>query len=129
MPTTAELIDAQYCFEEERGLLEFNIPPHSFFRLFEELEEVIEAYSRSNDLDVLRELIDCLIFIHSIFGQYARKLGISPERVDQMIEEKMAINQIKYDTRYFRAGKPTKQALQEAKRAWNGEEWEGNDYY
>lgn len=118
MPTSADLIDAQYIFEEERGLLGYNIPPHAFFRLFDELEETIEAYEQKDDFEVLKELIDVNVFLHSLFGYYTRKLGLAPEQVDRMVEQKMEQNNVKYSREWFDGNTP-EEALKKAKEAWN----------
>lgn len=117
MPNSSELIDAQYLFEEPRGLLEHNTPPHSLHRLAEELGEVWEEIDQEHWLEAITEVADVVIFAHSILGFLARKLDMAYEEVDRIIEDKMASNQKKYHISHFE-GRSTKEAMEYSRKVW-----------
>ena len=118
-PTSAELIDFQFEFEEPRGLLEFNSLPHGFFRMMEEMEEARIEMEKGDYEALLVELADTLIFMHSMFGNIVRKLGLAPEEVDRIIEKKAAQNHVKYSMEFFSEGRSTAEAMALAKASWD----------
>lgn len=130
MPTYAQSIREQRLFEEPRGLEEFNTIAFRLLRLQEELLEAqYEAY-KGNLEALLTEVIDVTIFAHSIISKLCEELGIAPEQVDTMVENKFSHNQKKYDESHF-LGRTTADAIKRARHWHNnglGEEV-GNDYY
>lgn len=120
MPTSAELIDAQYDFELPRGLLDFNQPPRVFYRLLEEVGEMWEEVDQGKWAEALREGADIVIFAHSILGYLARQAGIGYEDVDRIIEAKMAQNHEKYHLGHW-DGRTTAEAMEYSKEVWNKE--------
>jgi hypothetical protein len=119
MPTSAELIQAQRDFEQERGLDRFNTVAHSLERMQGELNEAVEAYLHQTPRDLLLETIDVTIFAHSLMGRLADHLGITPEQVDELVVQKMAANETKYDEAFFQNGWDTSQAITVARHWWN----------
>jgi hypothetical protein len=119
MPSTSELITMQQNFEQERGLDRFNTVAHSLERMQGELNEAVEAYLHQTPRDLLIEVIDVTIFAHSLMGRLADHLGLTPEDVDNLVMEKMAINYTKYDEAFFRNGWDTTQAITVARHWWN----------
>jgi len=130
MPTYAQSIREQRLFEEPRGLQEFNTIAFGLLRCQEELLEAqYEAY-KGNLEALLTEVIDVTIFAHSIIGRLCEELGLAPEQVDTMVEQKFAHNHHKYDERFW-IGRQTSDAIKTA-RHWhnNGIVQDiGNDYY
>lgn len=132
MPTSAELIQAQRDFEQPRGLDTYNTHWHSLMRIQGELSEAVEAYLHETPKDLAVEIIDVVIFAHSMLGRIADELGWKPEDVDQLVEAKMAANHTKYDEVFFQNGHDTSTAITLA-RHWHNlglnDERLGNDYY
>lgn len=131
MPTSAELIHAQRDFEIPRGLNTYNTYWHSLLRMQEELSEAIEAYLHETPQALATEVVDVVIFSHSLLGRLAEQMGWEPEDVDQLIEAKMAKNHMKYDEEFFYSRKP-EDAIACARHWWNlglADEQLGNDYY
>lgn len=117
MPTSSELIDAQYEFELPRGLLDHNTGEFVLHRLSEELGEVWEEHDAQNYLRMLQELIDVVIFSHSIMGDLCRRLDIAYEEVDRMIEAKMLQNAQKYHISHF-SNRSTAEAIEYSRQRW-----------
>lgn len=101
-------------------------------RIQGELGEAVEAYLHETPKDLAVEIIDVVIFAHSMLGRIADELGWKPEDVDQLVEAKMAANHTKYDEVFFQNGHDTSTAITLA-RHWHNlglnDERLGNDYY
>jgi hypothetical protein len=117
MPTSAQLIDAQYEFESPRGLLEYNKGARGVSRMLFEVDEAIDELEAGRLPEMMTEIVDMVIFAHSILGWLARETGTRYEDIDRLIEQKMETNLIKYDLRFF-DGKTPDEALREVKEAW-----------
>lgn len=131
MPTAAELIHAQRDFEIPRGLNTYNTHWLSLMRMYEELGEATDAEIAGDNRHLATEVVDVVIFAHSLLGRLCEELGWNPEDIDQLIEAKMAHNHAKYDEDFFNTLK-TPDAIRAA-RHWhnlqlNEERW-GNDIY
>lgn len=118
MPTSSELIQAQRDFEIPRGLNNYNTHWHSLLRMQEELSEAIEAYLHETPQALATEVVDVVIFSHSLLGRLAEQMGWEPSDIDQLIEAKMAANHRKYDEEFFATRKP-ENAIACARHWWN----------
>lgn len=130
MPTYAESIREQREFEQARGLDEYNTIAFGLLRLQEELLEAQHEHLKGDNEAMLVEIIDITIFAHSVIGQLCEALGIAPEQIDTMVEDKFFKNTRKYDERFFK-GRMTSEAIKTARQWHNnglGQEV-GNDYY
>ena len=119
MPTSAELLDAQYEFELPRGLLIYNRGAKGLSRMLEEAGEAIDDFEAGKLPEMMIELCDVIIFAHSILGWLARETGTPYEGIDRMIEQKMERNSEKYALRFF-DGVSTEEGLRQAREEWNG---------
>ena len=130
MPTYAQSIREQRLFEEPRGLGEYNTIAFGLLRLQEELLEAQYEAHKGNLEALLTEIIDVTIFAHSVIGNLCEELGIAPEQVDTMVEQKFGHNHKKYDLQFFQ-GRMTSEAMKTA-RHWHNNgltEQLGNDVY
>jgi len=130
MPTYAEGIRTQQDFESERGLTQLNSIAFGLLRMQEELLEAQYEHLKGDLEAMLVEVIDVTIFAHSVIGQLCEALGVAPEQVDTMVEDKFFKNTRKYDERFFK-GRMTSEAIKTA-RHWHNNglgDQLGNDYY
>lgn len=130
MPTYAQSIREQRLFEEPRRLKEFNTIAFGLLRLQEELLEAqYEAYKGDHEA-LLTEVIDVTIFAHSIISKLCEELGLAPEQIDTIVEQKFAHNHHKYDERFW-IGRQTGEAIKAARQWHNNGLGEplGNDIY
>lgn len=118
MPTSAELIDFQYDFEEPRGLLEHNKGARGVSRMLDEVAEAVTELEDGNLNEMIGEVIDVVIFAHSILGWLARETGIPYDGIDRMIEQKMECNHQKYRVELF-SQYPVEEAIKIAREEWN----------
>lgn len=124
-----DLMDMQVEFERQRGLDKLNTPEYSLMRIGVELDEANTAFREGTDRELLEEVADIVIFSSSLLANIATKMDISFEEVEQVIGNKMANNQIKFDVGFFNGVAPDK-AMKTAKDWWdNPPDIEGNDYY
>lgn len=132
MPTSCELIIMQKEFEAPRGLDKFNSPKYSMSRIQNEVDEAVEALNEGDTRALAVELVDVIIFAHSLLGKLADELGLQPEDIDQLVEAKMAHNHEKYNEAFFNNGHDTATAITLA-RHWHNlgldEERLTNDYF
>lgn len=132
MPSSAEIIHQQREFESERGLDTYNTIQFGLLRLYEEVNEAFQAYQNEPPENLMYELIDVVIFAHSLLGRVAENLNIEPEAIDQAVDRKMLANFTKYDLDFFNNGHDTATAIKHA-RHWHNlslnDERLANDYY
>ena len=137
MPTSAELITHQRQFEGARGLDTFNTLDLAIDRMQEELDEAKAELKTGDTMALLFEVIDTVIFAHSIFSKLCYQLGIPEDYVDNYIDQKMEHNFNKYHEDHFDlvglevGGKTytTRDAIDRARHHHNHELPEGNDAY
>ena len=122
----SELIAHQRDWEQDLGLTRLNQGDHSAARTQEELDEYREE---ADPLKKLMEAVDVLIVIAGGMGQLAEELGISYEKVDELLLEKLETNQRKYDPEVFRSH-PLTTAISRSRFYWDHpDQFDGNDYY
>ena len=117
MPTSAEMIDLQYNFEEPRGLLDHNTGTFALHRLCDELGEAWEEHDRKDYFKMLKELIDVQVFAFSILGDLCRKLDIAYEEVDRLMIETMQKAEAKYKIEHFKNRSP-EEAIAYSRKVW-----------
>ncbi len=137
---TAELIKAQAEFEQPRGLDSYNTIYTGIQRMLDEAEEAQQEIfntdgTSKDEVDYQAfslEIIDTIIFAHSILGQVCSLTGTSAEEMEKLLESKLQRNQEKYDEAFFNNGWDTATAIRVARHWWNlglHEEQLGNDIY
>jgi len=120
MPTSAELIDAQYEYELARNLLDHNSGLWAIYKMVEEMGEFWEEHDRNDPRRKLEELVDLISFAHSIAGQLCRELDIAYEVVDQMMINTIEKMKRKYPVELFEKHEP-EIAMRIAKSNWSNQ--------
>jgi len=116
-----ELIRHQKEWEQERGLDLVNVG----YNLPRAQVEMDEAFEETNPLGKLIEMCDVIIVLSGGMAKLLDELGLEPEDADRMIERKLEINELKYDTEIF-AAHQMMDALTRVRHYWNVDpgEWE-----
>jgi phosphoribosyl-ATP pyrophosphohydrolase len=125
----SELIRKQQEFETPRGLDKQGMVGR-LYRWLQEWEEAMVEAKKGDNEALLWEVADLNIFAASMFGELCTELGIAPEQIDNMLEEKMKINNQKYQIHYFE-DLPTERAVELARYVWHYDppDWGSNDVY
>lgn len=119
-----ELIHNQRRWEGERGIKNGH---YGIDRVQVELDEAREA---TNLEEKLAELIDVQIILAGTFSRLCAELGVAPEQIPKMIDDKLKVNEIKYNLRYFKEWSPD-EAQAYARYVWsfNPPEWGESEMY
>ena len=119
----SELANYQHEWEKDRGI---SNPNHNLDRIQDELDE---ARVEHNPAERLAELIDVLIIACGGMSKLCDELGWSYDTIDQMVQDKLKINDEKYNLEYFETMDPEKaQAYARFVWSFNPPDW-GNDVY